>query len=63
MFNVSRPDPEKSTRDNRRVPLNESQFPEIQTKVRKAINILALFKYNILPLFISLLDLGKNSNF
>ena len=25
---VSRPDPERSTRGNRRVPLNGSQFPE-----------------------------------
>ena len=60
---MSRLDPERSTRDNRRVPLNGSQFPETQTKARKAFDILALFKYNILPLFRSLLDLGNNSNF
>ena len=52
---MSRPDPERSTRGNRRVPLNGSQFPETQTKARKAFDILALFK--------SLLDLGNNSNF
>ena len=60
---VSRPDPERSTRGNRRVPLNGSQFPETQIKARKAFDILALFKNNILPLFRSLLDLGNNSNF
>ena len=52
---MSRPDPERSTRGNRRVPLNGSQFPETQTKARKAFDILALFK--------SLLDLENNSNF
>ena len=41
---LSRPDPERSTRGNRRVPLNGSQFPETQTKARKAFDILALFK-------------------
>ena len=60
---VSRPDLERSTRGNRRVPLNGFQFPETQTRARKAFDILTLFKYTILPLFISLLDLGNNSNF
>ena len=52
---LSRPDPERSTHGNRRVPLNGSQFPETQTKARKAFDILALFK--------SLLGLENNSNF
>ena len=40
---LSRPDPERSTRGNRRVPLNRSQFSEAQTKARKAFDILAFF--------------------
>ena len=40
---MSRPDLERLTYDIRRVPLNEFQFLEIQTKARKAFDILALF--------------------
>ena len=47
--NLSRPDPKGSTRDNRRVPLNGSQFPETQTKARKASDILTRLKNGLLP--------------
>ena len=41
---VSRPDPKRSTRGNRRVPLSGSQFPGIQPKAGKASDILACLK-------------------
>ena len=56
------PRPKRSTRGNRRVPLNGSQFFETQTKARKAFDILAHLKYDKLPIFVSSLDLENNSN-
>ena len=41
---MSRPDPERLTRDSRRVPLSGSWFLQIQSKARKASSILARLK-------------------
>ena len=38
---MSCPDPERSTRDNRRVPLSGFQSPETPSKARKAFGILS----------------------
>ena len=46
---MSRPDSERSTRDNRRVPLNGSQFPETHPRTRKAPGILARLNNGNLP--------------
>ena len=36
---VSRPDPERSTRGNHRVPLSGARFPKLRPRTRKAYNI------------------------
>ena len=43
-LNVSCPDPERSTRGNRRVPLSGSQFPGTHSNARKASGILTRLK-------------------
>ena len=56
---MSRPDPKKSIRGNRRVPLNRSQFLETQSKARKAFDILARLNNDTPPILESSLDLKK----
>ena len=46
---VSRPDPERSTRGNRRVPLNKSQFPERPSKDSQGNWHPSPFENGILP--------------
>ena len=36
---MSHPDPKRSTRGNRRVPLSGTQFPELHSRARKANDI------------------------
>ena len=45
------PTRERSTRGNRRVSLNESQFFETYPKARKAFDILARLKKGTLPFY------------
>ena len=48
---MSRLNPKRLTRDNRHVPLSEFQFSEIQSKARKAYDILARLKNGTLPFY------------
>ena len=48
---MSRPDPKRSTRGNRGVPLSGFQFFETQSKARKAFDILARLKNGTLPFY------------
>ena len=41
---MSRPDPEGTTRGNRRVPLNGLSFPKTQPRTHKAYDILTRLK-------------------
>ena len=46
---VSCPDPERSTRGNRRVPLNGSRFSKFHPRTRKPYDILTCLEDNSLP--------------
>ena len=59
---MSCPDPERSTRDNRRVPLSGFQSPETPSKARKASGILARLKNENPPDLSCSLNLRKYSN-
>ena len=59
---MSRPDTKRSTRDNRRIPLNGSQFPETHSKASKASGILARLKNGDSPDLSCTLNLRKYSN-
>ena len=48
---LSRPDPKRQTSGNRRVPLSGFQFPETQSKARKAYDILTRLKNDTLPFY------------
>ena len=54
---MSRPDPGRSTRGNRRVPLNGSQFPGFYPRTRKAYDILVRFENNYLLDFIKCMNI------
>ena len=58
--NMSRPDPERSTRGNRRVPLSGSQFLETHSKTRKAQDILTRLNNDKLPFLSGKLTLKIN---
>ena len=58
---LSRPDPERSTRGNRRVPLNGSQFPETHPRTRKAPGILAHLNNGNLPFLSGYLNFENKS--
>ena len=45
---LSRPDPERSTRDNRRVPLSGSRFPRLHPRTCNAYDILTRLEDNSL---------------
>ena len=45
------PNPERPTRHNHRVSLSGFQFPEIQSKVHKAFDILTRLKNGTLPFY------------